>query len=80
MSVEADGFAPASLDVELSESSDPVQVVLQRGGLLRLRVVDKSGRPVAGARVNLSPSVSGSGLGGRQNRSAPANRFPPHDR
>jgi uncharacterized GH25 family protein len=50
----AKGFSPGALETELREDSDPVRLTLQQGRLLRLRVVNKGGAPVPGARVALN--------------------------
>jgi uncharacterized GH25 family protein len=50
----AKGFSPGALETELREDSDPVRLTLQPGRLLRLRVVNKGGAPVPGARVALN--------------------------
>lgn len=55
LSAEAKGFAPTTLDVELVDNSEPFTLTLQRGSLLRLRVVDQAGLPVAKASVWLNP-------------------------
>jgi RNA polymerase sigma factor (sigma-70 family) len=51
LSAEARGFAAVTLEVELTEASEPFTLTLQRGNLLRLRVVNRAGLSVAKATV-----------------------------
>jgi uncharacterized GH25 family protein len=51
ITVVADGFAPEKVNAETGESAVTIQ--LKRGSLLRVRVVEPSGVPVAGADVAL---------------------------
>jgi RNA polymerase sigma factor (sigma-70 family) len=51
ITVVADGFAPQKVNAETGESAVTIQ--LKRGSLLRLRVVEPSGEPVAAADVAL---------------------------
>jgi RNA polymerase sigma factor (sigma-70 family) len=53
LTAEASGFAATTMEIDLTESSDPFEVTLSPGQLLRLRVVDANGIPVPGARVTL---------------------------
>ena len=53
---EAKGFAPGIADVAVRGAS--VQIVLDRGGLLRIRIVDRAGEPVADAKgVHIADDV-----------------------
>ncbi|MBM3962290.1 MAG: sigma-70 family RNA polymerase sigma factor, partial [Planctomycetes bacterium] len=55
--VQADGHAPATLVLtDASALHEPVRIVLPRGVVLRGRVVDQDGAPVAGVRVLLGGS------------------------
>ncbi len=51
VSATADGFGPATVDVELGPDAKPIRIQLERGRTLRIRVVDTSGNPVQGANV-----------------------------
>ncbi|PYK03095.1 MAG: hypothetical protein DME23_00505 [Verrucomicrobia bacterium] len=51
LSAEADGYAATTMEVELSENSEPFQIKFQRGKILRLRVVNKNGEPIPRAGV-----------------------------
>lgn len=51
---EARGLAPAEQPVEVGEGGGTADLVLRRGGTLRVRVVDESGAPLEGARVTLT--------------------------
>lgn len=51
VTAEAAGFAATSVEVNLAENSQPVQLTLKPGKLLRLRVVDKDGNPVPHANI-----------------------------
>jgi RNA polymerase sigma factor (sigma-70 family) len=46
LSAEADGFAVATVNTELTEDSGPVRITLRPGKNLRFRIVDKNGNPV----------------------------------
>jgi RNA polymerase sigma factor (sigma-70 family) len=59
ISAEAEGFSAATLAVDVSSNSEPVQVTLKRGKILRLRVANQSGQPVSGADVILDTLPSG---------------------
>lgn len=54
VTAEAQGFAATTIAVEINELTAPVTLVLQRGKVLRLRVVNKAGQPVPGANVWLN--------------------------
>ncbi|MBL9173939.1 MAG: sigma-70 family RNA polymerase sigma factor [Verrucomicrobiales bacterium] len=49
ISAQASGFAATTEPLELSAATPPVRLVLRSGAELRLRVVDRTGTPVAGA-------------------------------
>ncbi len=51
--VSAPGFSPQYRQVSVQETDEPVQVRLKPGALLRLRLVDSQGQPVAAAKVGL---------------------------
>jgi RNA polymerase sigma factor (sigma-70 family) len=54
ITAEADGFSATTMEVVLSEDSTPFKLMLQRGKVLRMRVVGRAGEPVAGANVWLN--------------------------
>lgn len=54
VTAEAEGYAPATLRVDLSGDTGPVSLTLTRGKTLILCVVDTAGRPVPGAQVWLN--------------------------
>lgn len=49
----AEGFAPQRGRVTIGEGTSPLEIRLQRGGVLRLKTVDQNGAPVEGAVVGL---------------------------
>jgi protocatechuate 3,4-dioxygenase beta subunit len=52
ITVQAEGFAPRIQEVRIEERTAPVEFRLtEPGWLLRVRVVDVQGKPVAGARI-----------------------------
>ena len=51
VTVEAEGFAPATLRVKLSADSEPLRLTTQPGKVLRLRVLSQAGQPVTDADV-----------------------------
>jgi RNA polymerase sigma factor (sigma-70 family) len=51
ITAEANGFSASTMEVVLSEDSAPFKLMLQRGKVLRLRVVGQAGEPVSGANV-----------------------------
>ncbi len=53
LSAEADGFGATTREVELKPDAEPFRLILQAGKLLRVRVVDKAGRPVPKATLYL---------------------------
>ena len=59
ITAEAEGYAPASLQVELTNHPGPYELVLQPGKLFRLRVVDEDGNPVPGASIWLDTFRNG---------------------
>jgi len=56
LSAEAQGFSATTLEVNLSADSEPFQIKLQRGKVLRLRIVNQSGEPIPNAVVWLTLS------------------------
>lgn len=50
-SVTAAGMAPAVLEVKVTSATQPLEIVLQPGGRLRLALVDEDGNPVSDAEV-----------------------------
>lgn len=64
VSAEADGFAPAALQLTFETKLQPVQLALGPGKPLRMRVVDTTGVAVAGATLSLDSFP-------RQERSVP---------
>ena len=55
LTAEAKGFAAVTQYVELTTNRDPFQIVLPRGKTLRLRVIDRDGRPIPNATVGIDP-------------------------
>lgn len=51
VSVEAEGFAPAAEKIEIVANMPPRRIQLQRGNLLRLKVMDHRKEPIAGATI-----------------------------
>lgn len=51
---EARGLAPATKQVDMDESGATADIVLTRGGSVKVRVTDGAGQPVEGARVVLT--------------------------
>lgn len=51
LAVVADGFAPNSRGVTLTDDQRSFDLQLQRGESIRLRIVDQDGKPVAGAFI-----------------------------
>ncbi len=50
ITAQADGFAPQIADVTLNERTRPIEIkLMEPGSVLRVRVVDAEGKPVAGA-------------------------------
>lgn len=52
LAVAADGFAPNSLEVNVTAEARAFDIRLQQGAPIRLKVVDEEGRPVSGAVVS----------------------------
>ena len=52
LAVAADGFAPSSLEVNVTADARTFDLRLQQGASIRLKVVDEEGRPVSGAVVS----------------------------
>lgn len=55
LTAKAKGFPAKSLEVELAQDSRPLNLTLQPGPALPLRVADKAGLPVPGATAWLNP-------------------------
>src|SRR6185369_10019100 len=51
LSAEAMGFAATTIEVDVAADSEPFQLTLQRGRILRLRVVNQADQPVPKAYV-----------------------------
>ncbi|MGZ4962716.1 MAG: carboxypeptidase regulatory-like domain-containing protein, partial [Limisphaerales bacterium] len=51
VTAEAPGFAPTTIESELSENSEPIHLTLQSGKNLRFRVIDQTGNPVPKAVI-----------------------------
>ena len=56
VAIEAAGFVSTKVEVQSETNSPPLRIVLQRGKVLRLRVVDQTGAPVSNAEVEISDS------------------------
>ncbi len=48
VAAEAPGFAAATIEADIDETTPPLRLVLQPGKALRFRVLDKAGSPIAG--------------------------------
>jgi RNA polymerase sigma factor (sigma-70 family) len=58
LSAQADGFSATTLHVDLSADSEPFQLTLQRGKVLRVRLINQAGQPVPKAMLcTSSPSM-----------------------
>ena len=68
LTAEADGFAPKTLPVTLTERKDLVRIALAKGVPLRIRVMDTDGAPVPNAHIWLN-TFPGSVSGGPQSGS-----------
>jgi len=55
VSAEADGFAPAAVQLTFGTNIQPVMLTMGPGKPLRMRVVDSTGAPVAEASLCLAP-------------------------
>jgi len=53
LTVMAEGRAPVVRSVDVSSGMAPLEIVLEPGGVLRLRLVDEDGEPVSGGEVVL---------------------------
>jgi uncharacterized GH25 family protein len=49
VTVQAEGFAPQFLDAQIGDRTEPLAFKLEKGEVLRVRLVDVQGKPVAGA-------------------------------
>lgn len=54
ITAEANGFSAMTMEVVLSADSKPFTLMIQHGKVLRMRVVDQTGEPVASANVWLN--------------------------
>jgi len=60
LGITADGFAPATADVELQSASVRLpEIRLQPGGVVRVRVVDPQSNPIARVRVEVDLQAGG---------------------
>src|ERR1051326_1616904 len=57
LTAEAEGFAPTTIQVNAATNAAPVQLFLSRGKSLSIRVMDRSGFPVANASVEVEPNL-----------------------
>jgi len=48
VAAEAPGFAAATIEADINETTPPLRLVLQPGKALRFRVLDQAGSPIAG--------------------------------
>src|SRR5205823_10881973 len=53
VSAEAKGFAPAAIALKMAVGVQPVQLTLGAGKVLRMRIVDRAGKPLRGAQLIL---------------------------
>jgi len=58
LSADAEGFAATTLEVDLAADSEPFRLTLERGHLLRLRVVNSQGQPVPNTSVWLNTLIT----------------------
>jgi hypothetical protein len=70
LTAEAAGYAATTLTIDLRTNTGPFRIQLAAGRVLRLRVVDKAGQPVAGARIWYNNMDRGP-IGAGPQRSAP---------
>jgi RNA polymerase sigma factor (sigma-70 family) len=60
LSAKADGFSATTLHVDLSADSEPFRLTLQRGKVLRVRLINQAGQPVPKAMLCTSaPPIDG---------------------
>ncbi len=59
VTAQAKGYAPTTLQVDLTNNSPPIQITLRPGKLLELQVVDANGNPVPKATVWLNTFIHG---------------------
>jgi RNA polymerase sigma factor (sigma-70 family) len=57
LTAEAEGFAPTTIQVNSATNAAPVRLVLSHGKTLSVRVMDRSGNPVANASVEVEPNL-----------------------
>ena len=53
LTVQADGFAPESMEINVARGMEPVGVVLIAPATIAGRVIEPDGRPIEGARVSI---------------------------
>jgi RNA polymerase sigma factor (sigma-70 family) len=51
VTAQAKGYAPTTLQIDLTNNCPAIQITLRRGKFLKLKVVDANGKPVPNARV-----------------------------
>jgi len=51
VTAQAAGFAPTTVEADLTEQADPIRLTLTMGKVLRLRVEDNYGTPIPGATI-----------------------------
>ena len=54
LSAELGGFAPATMEIDVKSSLDPVTIQIKHGKTLHLRLVDKRGDPIPNAKFILN--------------------------
>lgn len=65
LGVDAEGYRASVVDLaEVGAEEEPVEIVLERTGLLRGEVLDPEGSPVTGARVTVHPKGTDAGVVG----------------
>jgi RNA polymerase sigma factor (sigma-70 family) len=56
LTAEAEGFAPTTIRVDSATGSAPAQLILGRGKVLSIRVLDRKGNPITNASVDVEPN------------------------
>jgi RNA polymerase sigma factor (sigma-70 family) len=57
LTAEVQGFAPTTIQVNSASNAAPVQITLIPGKTLTVRVMDRSGNPIANASVQVEPNL-----------------------
>jgi protocatechuate 3,4-dioxygenase beta subunit len=57
LTAEAEGFAPTTVREDSATNAAPMRLMLSRGKALSVRVMDRSGNPVANASVDVEPNL-----------------------